>query len=48
MPIDIELTNDVNVVFSRYKEENISVYYLEKGNPKQLDKEPIDILSSII
>lgn len=46
-PSDITISNEINNVFSRYIAMNIKVYYLENGNPKQMDKKPIDILSSI-
>ena len=36
MPVDIEITNDINMIFSRYKEEKINVYYLGKLNPKEI------------
>ncbi|MFC6875890.1 hypothetical protein ACFQZF_06105 [Flavobacterium myungsuense] len=36
MPVGIEITNDINMVFSRYIAMNIKVYYLEKQNPKDI------------
>ena len=36
MPIYIEITNDVNVIFARYKKVNIGVYFLQNGNPKDI------------
>jgi hypothetical protein len=44
-PQEITISNKINNVFSRYIAMNINVFYLENGNPKQLDKKPIDILS---
>lgn len=46
MPIDLEITNNVNVIFSRYIAMNIKVYYLENGNPKNIKE--LELLKPII
>jgi hypothetical protein len=48
MPIGFEITNDINVIFARYKEANINVYYLENVNIKDINKKILEKLKPII
>lgn len=48
MPVDIEITNDIDIIFSRYKEEKINVYYLWNGNPKKFNEKELKSLKPII